>query len=169
VYYLTAAANDADADETLMGLLQRMFNAPAPEAHLLAELADIAGRNRELAGRLARHAALCVYPDIARDLNALAERQTGHAAALDSILSERHVWSKLPGPAGAEGASNWARITGDLALMLELSREMNRQALHWEGIDPALSTRLRAIAIEDDRAAGELRKMALRCDPQALD
>lgn len=152
-----------------MGILQRIWTAPPPQAHLLAELADIAGRHRELAGRLARHAALCVYTNIAGGLNALAARQAEHAGALDAILSERHVWSKLPRPAGAEGASNWARVSGDLALMLELTREMNRQALHWEGIDPTLASRLHKIAIEDDRAVGELRKMALRCDPQALD
>ena len=146
-----------------------MFTAPPPQAHLLAELADIAGRHRELAERLARHAVLCAYRNIAGGLDALAALQAEHAGALDAVLSERHVWSKLPRPAGAEGASNWLRISGDLALMLELTREMNRQALHWEGLDPALAARLRTIAIEDDRAVGELRKMALRCDPQALD
>jgi hypothetical protein len=169
VYYLAAGADDAEAKESLMGILQRMFAAPPPQAHLLAELADIAGRHRELAGRLARHAALCAYPNIAGGLHALAARQAEHAGALDAILRERDVWSKLPRPAGAEGASNWARISGDLALMLELTREMNQQALHWEGIDQPLAARLRAIEIEDDRAVGELRGMALRCDPQALD
>jgi hypothetical protein len=169
VYYPATGANDAEADEILMGILQRMFTAPRPEAHLLAELADIAGRHRELAERLARHAVLCAYPNIAGGLDALAARQAEHAGALDAILRERHVWSKLPRPAGAVGASNWVRISGDLALMLELTREMSRHALHWEGLDPALAARLRTIAIEDDRAVGELRKMALRCDPQALD
>jgi hypothetical protein len=53
--------------------------------------------------------------------------------------------------------------------MLELSREVNQQALHWEGIDPALAARLRTIALEDDRKLGELRALALKCDPQALD
>jgi hypothetical protein len=69
----------------------------------------------------------------------------------------------------AEGSSNWARVTGDLEIMLELSREVNQQALHWEGIDPALAARLRTIALEDDRKLGELRALALKCDPQALD
>jgi hypothetical protein len=169
VYHLAATANDAEADESLMGMLQRMWTLTPPEEHLLAQLADIAGRHRELAGRLARHAALCAYPNIAGGLGALAARQAEHARTLDAILSEHHAWSKLPRPMGAEGASNWARVSGDLALVLDLTREMNQQALHWEEVDPELAARLRTIALDDDRAIGELREMALKCDPQALD
>ena len=154
---------------SLMGILQRMWTAPPPEERLLAELADIAGRHRELANRLARHAELCTYPNIAGGLVALAARQTEHARTLDAILRERHVWSRLPRAMRADGSSNWARVSGDLELMLELSREVYQQALHWEGIDPALAARLRTIALGDDRSLGELRKLALKCDPQALD
>ena len=146
-----------------------MWTAAPPEQRLLAELADIAGRHQELASRLANHAELCAYPNIAGTLRALAARQAEHARALDTILRERHVWSKLPRPIGAEGSSNWQRISGDLALLLDLSREMNQQAARWEGIDPAFAARLRTIAIEDDRGLGELRELALKCDPQALD
>jgi hypothetical protein len=152
-----------------MGILQRMFAAVPPEERLLAELADIAGRHQELADRLALHAELCAYPNIASGLEALAARQAAHAHTLDAILRERHVWSKLPRAMGAEGSNNWARVSGDLALMLELSREVNQQALHWEGIDPAFAARLRTIALEDDRSLGGLRELALKCDPQALD
>jgi hypothetical protein len=172
LYHLAAAAKDATPDGTLMesmGILQRMWNATPPEERLLAELADIAGRHQELASRLARHAGLCAYPNIASALGALAARQTEHARTLDAILAERHVWSRLPHPMGAAGASNWARVSGDLALMLELSRETNQQALHWEGIDPAFAARLHTIAMEDHRSLGELRELALKCDPQALD
>ena len=152
-----------------MGILQRMWTVTPPEERLLAELADIAGRHQELADRLARHAELCAYPNIASGLGALAARQVEHARTLDKILRERHVWSKLPRPIGAEGSSNWARIGSDLELMLDLSREVNQQALHWEGIDPAFAARLRTIALEDDRSLGELREFTLKCDPQALD
>ncbi|HVB81232.1 MAG TPA: hypothetical protein VNE82_14940 [Candidatus Binataceae bacterium] len=152
-----------------MGILQRIWTPTAPEERLLAELAGIAGRHRELANRLARHAELCAYPNIASGLASLAARQSEHARALDAILKERHVWSKLPRAIFADGSSNWARVSGDLELMLDLSREVNQQALHWEGIDPSLAARLRTIALEDDRSLGELRKLALKCDPQALD
>ena len=70
---------------------------------------------------------------------------------------------------GAEGSSNWQRVSGDLALLLDLSREVNKQALHWEEIDPAFAARLRTIAREDDRSLGELRELAMKCDPQAFD
>jgi hypothetical protein len=152
-----------------MGILQRIFSAPAPEARILPELAEIAGRHRELASRLARHAELCAYPNIAAGLRALAARQAEHARALDALLAERHAWSKLPRPLGADGASNWQRLSGDLELLLELTRAMNQQALHWEGIDAGFAARLRTIAREDDRGLGELRELALKCDPQALD
>jgi hypothetical protein len=152
-----------------MGILQRIWTAPPSDEPLLAKLADIAGRHQELADRLARHAVLCAYPNIAAALNALAARQLQHARTLDALLRERHVWSRLPRSPDAEGPSNWARVSGDLALMLELSRETNQQALHWEGIDPTFAARLRMIALEDDRSLGELRQLALKCDPQALD
>lgn len=152
-----------------MGILQRMWTATVPGERLLAELADIAGRHLELAGRLARHAELCAYPNIASGLGALAAREAQHARALEVILSEHHVWSKLARPIGAEGSNNWERLSGDLALLLDLRREMNQQALSWEGIDPQFAARLRTIALEDDRSLGELRELALKCDPQALD
>jgi len=152
-----------------MGILQRIFAAPAPEARMLSELAEITGRHQELANRLARHAELCIYPNIAAGLRGLAARQAEHARSLDAILADRHVWSKLPRSLGADGASNWQRVSGDLELLLELSRAMNQQALHWEGIDPAFADRLRTIAREDDSGVGELRELALKCDPQALD
>ena len=60
-------------------------------------------------------------------------------------------------------------MSGDLALMLDLSREVNQQALQWEGIDPPFAARLRTIATEDNRSLGELRELAMKCDPQALD
>jgi hypothetical protein len=146
-----------------------MWTATPPEERLLAELAGIAGRHQELADRLARHASLCAYPNIAGGLDALAAREAGHARTLDALLSQYHVWSKPPRPTDAGGSSNWQRVSGDLALMLELARDMNEQALHWEGIDPPFAARLHTIALEDNRNIGELRELALKCDPQAFD
>jgi hypothetical protein len=171
VYHLAAAVREGHGygnSALNMGILHRITTALSPEERLLSELADITGRHHELADRLARHAGLCAYPNIAAGLVALAAREAEHARALDAILSGRHVWSKLPRPMDGEGSNNWARIGADLALLLDLSREMNQQALRWEGIDP-FAARLRAIASEDNNNLGELRELALKCDPQALD
>ncbi len=152
-----------------MGILQRIRGGLQPETRLLEELAEIAGRRRELAARLARHGARCAYPNIARGLGELSARAAERARALDALLRERDVWPKLPEDSAADGASNWQRLSGDLALLLELARAMNRQALQWEGIDSALAARLRDAAVADNRDMGELRELALKCDPQALD
>ncbi len=152
-----------------MGILQRIWSANSPSAGLLAGLAEMTGRNAELADRLERHAKLCSYPNIVGGLSTLAAREAEHSRMLRAILSERHVWSKLPRPPGAEGSSNWARISGDLAILLGLLNDMNQQVIKWESIDPQFSARLRAVMLEYDRNLGELRDLALRCDPHALD
>ena len=101
-----------------------MWTAGPPEERLLTELADIAGRHQELANRLARHAELCAYPNIAGALGALAARQAEHARTLDALLSERHVWSKLPRPMGAEGSSNWQRVSGEKCFSADKIRQI---------------------------------------------
>jgi hypothetical protein len=152
-----------------MGILQRMWHGTSAEEQLVSELSDIAGRHQELAERLARHAKSCIYPNIASGLASLAERASDHARALSAMLRERQAWSKLPKAPGADGSNNWERVRLDLALLLELTRAMNRQALQWESVDADFASLLRTIATRDDRDLGELRELALRCDPQALD
>lgn len=152
-----------------MGILQRIRGRVSIDAPLLEELAELTGRHRELAARLARHGARCAYPNIARGLGDLAARAAEHAGALDTLLRERNVWSRLPDDTAADGASNWQRISSDLALLLELARAMNHQVLRWESVDSALAERLRDIALADNRDLGDLRELALKCDPQALD
>ncbi len=152
-----------------MGILHRICTAISPEEKLLRELAELAGRHRELAERLARDAALCTYPTMAEALGALAEHAARRARTLDTMLAERQAWSQPPRAPGAPGSSNWQRLSADLALLLELLGGMNRQVIGWERVDPAFAERLRAIELEDDRNLGDLRELTLRCDPQALD
>ena len=152
-----------------MGILQRIRSGASPDARLLEELAEIATRHHELAARLARHGARCAYPNIARGLGDLAAHAAEQARALDALLRERNVWSRLADDAAPDGASNWQRLSSDLALLLELARAMNRQALQWESIDAALAQRLWDVALADNRDMSELRELALKCDPQALD
>ena len=152
-----------------MGILQRIRGGASPDARLLEQLAEIAGRHRELAGRLARHGARCAYPNIAHGLADLSARAAKQAHALDALLRERNVWPRFSEDTAPDGASNWQRLSSDLALLLELARAMNRQALQWESIDVALAQRLRDVALANNRDMSELRELALKCDPQALD
>ncbi|HZO82572.1 MAG TPA: hypothetical protein VFB33_12840 [Candidatus Binataceae bacterium] len=152
-----------------MGILDRIRSALSPEEKLLGELAELAGRHRELAERLARDAALCGYPAMADALRAIAEQELRHARALDLMLGERHAWAKPARRPGAAGSNNWQRLSADLALLLELLGDMNQLVFRWERVDPAFAARLRAIELEDDRNLGGLRELVLRCDPQALD
>jgi hypothetical protein len=39
----------------------------------------------------------------------------------------------------------------------------------WEGIDSAVAAKLQSVALADNEAESDLRKLALKCDPQALD
>ena len=152
-----------------MGILQKIWTRSSADEELISELAEIAGRHQQLAEQLARHAQSCKYPNIASGLTSLAERASDHARALSAMLRERKAWSRLPEPSEAEGSSNWERMHVDLALLLDLTRAMNRQALRWERVDADFASLLRTIAMRDDRDLGQVRDLALKCDPQALD
>ena len=72
-------------------------------------------------------------------------------------------------PDAAEGSSNWARVTGDLEMHARTVARSEPAGAPLGGDRSALAARLRTIALEDDRKLGELRELALKCDPQALD
>jgi hypothetical protein len=152
-----------------MGILQKIWRRSSAEEELVSELAEIAGRHQQLADQLTRHAQLCKYPNIASGLASLAESASDHAHALSAMLRERKAWSRLPQLSDSEGSNNWERVHADLAMLLDLTRGMNRQALRWEAIDADFASLLRTIAMRDDRDLGQLRDLALKCDPQALD
>ncbi|MGH7916590.1 MAG: hypothetical protein ACREQE_03910 [Candidatus Binataceae bacterium] len=135
----------------------RMFN----------RLAVIAGRQRELADRLIRDVELCEYINLKNGLEQLAESQDAQAGNMRTLLSDYGVWARLPErPVG--GANNWERLSGDLALLVELCRELNLCAVEAESIDSQIAEKLREIAAVLDRDGGELRDLALKCDPHAL-
>src|SRR5260370_31431443 len=109
---MAAAERNATVIEILhgiMGILHRITTALSPEERLMSELADITGRHHELADRLARHAGLCAYPNIAAGLVALAACEAEHARALRAVLSGRPRRSELPRPTDRERPHNWAR------------------------------------------------------------
>jgi len=152
-----------------MGLLDRFRSALSPEARLWNELAEIAGRNEALIERLKRHAARCVYGNLRVGLEALAEGQAANLKQLRSLLSEKSLWPRPPQEDAHEGSNNWERLSGDLILLAAITQQAHRAASEWEGINPELARKLEAVASADDQQTSQLRILALRCDPQALD
>ncbi|HTY56356.1 MAG TPA: hypothetical protein VMB26_14200, partial [Candidatus Binataceae bacterium] len=98
-----------------------------------------------------------------------AAKETEHAAALAALLTEHRRWARLVELPAREGTNNWERLTGDLAILSELSGDLGRLATHWNTLDPNLGDRLQPIVTQDIDVVAELRKLALRADPQALD
>jgi len=153
---------------TGMGFLQRFFTPASARAELLEELAVIAGHNQGLVDRLRRHAAL-TGASIKPGVEALAEVEAAHVKVLNSILADHHVWAKLPEPALHDGSNNWARLSGDLAVLAGLASDLRLNAMKWESVDEEIVGKLRQLAIEDDDHESELRKLAMKCDALALD
>jgi len=152
-----------------MGILEKIGISGSPIERVLDALPGLAGKNQALVDRLSRHAELCVYPSTKAALERLAAKETEHVKTLSEILAPHHRWAKITQLPARNGANNWERLTGDLALLSELSNELGRLAIHCETLDPDIGERLQAIVDEDSRVLGELRKLALRADPQALD
>jgi len=152
-----------------MGIFQKLFTpAVAERAELLEELAEIAGRNQGLVERLTRHAPLA-GASIKPGVEALAEQEAAHVKLLNSILADHNVWAKLPEPALHDGSNNWARLSGDLAVLGEVAADLRTNAMKWESIDEGVVTKLRQLSSEDDDNESELRKLAMKCDALALD
>jgi hypothetical protein len=151
-----------------MGFFQRLFSPDSARAELLEELAAIAGRNQGLVDRLKRHAPL-TGASIKPGVEALAEAEAAHVKVLHSILADHNVWAKLPEDALHDGSNNWARLSGDLAVLAELASDLRTNAIKWEAVDEDIVSKLRQLSIEDDDHESELRKLAMKCDALALD
>jgi HPt (histidine-containing phosphotransfer) domain-containing protein len=150
-----------------MGILKRVRSSRG--ARLIGELASVAASQRLLADRLHRHAHQCSSPAVAAGLEELAEREAGHERALSAMVARRGARLKAPEAYFRDGANNWERISADLELFLEIHRALSRQVIDWEDVDALLAAELRQIAEHDERNLGELRTLALKLDPQALD
>ncbi|HUO03766.1 MAG TPA: hypothetical protein VMU16_01090 [Candidatus Binataceae bacterium] len=152
-----------------MGFFSKLRSPGSSEARLTQEIAELAGQSQGLVERLRRHSALCNLSNIKTKALAIADKEAVHTKALNAILAARDVWSKLPEPPLHDGASNWARLSGDLELYAAIIASLRRMASQWEPIDQAIADQLLVIAAEDDGLESDLRKLALLCDPQALD
>jgi hypothetical protein len=149
-----------------MGFLDRF--RVSSRTRLTNELASLVGGSEALAARLARHAAIAT-PNLKAGVQAIADRESTHLKQLKAILSARNVWPRPPERAAHDGVNNWERLGADLALLGTLAAGFHRAAAEWESIDAAVADQLAAIAVEDDHLESELRQLALRCDPQAVD
>jgi len=151
-----------------MGIFQKLFAPVSARTELLEELAAIAGHNQGLVDRLKRHAPL-TGASIKPGVEALAEKEAAHVKVLNSILADHNIWAKLPEAALHDGSNNWARLSGDLAVLAALASDLRLNAIKWESVDEGIVDKLRQLAMEDDDHESELRKLAMKCDALALD
>jgi hypothetical protein len=154
---------------TSMGLFRRLRSAVSTRDELLQELAVLAGRNRGLVDRMRRHANVCTLQNIKQGVASIAENESAHVKTLDAILSDNSVWARLPEAPLHDGASNWERLNGDLILIGSLAAELRLAAVKWEPVDQTIGDTLLQMAVEDGERETELRKLAIKCDPQAFD
>ncbi len=152
-----------------MSFFDRLRTSVSSEARLSNELAEQAGKNEDLVGRLERHAAMTAYPNIRAGVQDLADKEAIHLKRLKAILSARDLWPRPPEPAAREGVNNWERLSADLELLSSLAAAFHRAAAEWESVDQKVADDLAALALEDDENESALRKLALKCDPQAFD
>ncbi len=152
-----------------MGILEKIGLSAPSEERLLDELTELAGRNQALVDRLRRHTDICPYPGMKQALERLAAQEATHVNALNAILTPLGRWLSLKDLPSRDGANSWERITGDLEILSRLSIELGRHAMRWEAVNPGIAERLRTLVDEDAGVLSELRKLALKSDPQALD
>jgi len=150
-----------------MGLLDRF--RPSSDKMSLAQLAELAGQKEALIGRLKRHAAMCPYGTIKTGLERIAAQQSEGFNVLRRLLADRDAWPRPPQSTPREGSNNWERLSNDLAVLQTISAGIQKASRVWEGIDSATAEKLVPVAIADGEAESQLRALALKCDPQALD
>ena len=152
-----------------MGIFDFLNPSAAPLARATVRLTEIAGRVEALADRLARHAEMCSLPTMRTGVAEVAEAQRGHLKVLKTILADLDAWPRPPASLAHEGLNNWERLSGDLDELIEIAADTGRAMLAWEHVDARTAETLGEIAAEDSPTTEKLRRIALKCDPQALD
>lgn len=150
-----------------MGFFERLLSSPDKTA--LADLAELAGRKEALIAHLTHHAELCSLGTIKAGLQHVAAQQSEGFKVLRAILADRDTWPRPPEAAPHDGSNNWERLSHDLAILHAIAGGVQKAVSTWQGLDSALAEKLTPIAIADGEAESELRALALKCDPQALD
>ena len=151
-----------------MGLFEKL-RARISGPRLIDELETLAGRCEALVNRMRLHAERGLYPSIANEVRAIADREAVHERALRKILAESGRWPRPPQNLPHDGSNNWERLSGDLEILLLFSQDLQRQAMRWESENPAIGDTLRKIATEASDNEVELRRLTAKLDPQALD
>lgn len=95
-----------------MELLEKISQSLTQNGRLLKQLAVIVGQMQGLADRLTRHAEACVYPQMKTKIEEVAIAVKAQTKALNAILTDRHVWARLPEMPAHQGTNNWERISG---------------------------------------------------------
>ena len=152
-----------------MGLFEKL-RARISGPRLIDELGTLAGHCEELVNRMRLHTVRAtLYPAIANEVRAIAEREAAHERTLRGILAESGRWPRPPENLPRDGSNNWERLSGDLEILLAFSQELQRQAMRWESENPAIGEMLRKIATEAGEDEFELRRLVAKLDPQAID
>lgn len=152
-----------------MGLLERIRSSLRSRPRPIDRLATIAAGYESLAAAIERHHALCRLGAIRDELRRLAAETAAQAAMIRGLSLARGITPAPAAQLAPNGANNWARLSGDLAAQMSLYRETLRALAELEGGDPELAAQLRLFAATEDRNLGALRRLALLCDPMALD
>ena len=151
-----------------MGLLDRLNLTGSSRSRLLAKLAEITGRREMLAGRVARHSAMCSAPRLKEELAAIAAKEREQVNLLRRILSDAGIWPREAEAPAHDGSSNWERVSNDVEMLLRITIDLNKHLLDWNGEDPAIAAQLDAILEGDGLVMRRLREVAAKSDPQAL-
>ena len=152
-----------------MGLLEFLHPSSSPEARATARLCEIAGRVEALEHRLRAHAARCTMATMRTGVVEIADAQATQLKIMKTILSDLNAWPRPPEAPAHQGLNNWERLSGDLIELSAITADTARSVLAWENVDAETAETLNEIAGEESASVEKLRKLALKCDPQALD
>ena len=152
-----------------MGLFEKL-RARISGPRLIDELEVLAGHCEELVNRMRLHAERAtLYPAIADEVRAIAEREAAHERTLRGILADSGRWPRPPENLPRDGSNNWERLSGDLEILVQFTVELQRQAMRWESENLAIGETLNKIASEASDSEFKLRRLTAKLDPQALD
>jgi hypothetical protein len=152
-----------------MGLLSRMLGAGARRRDLLSELLEDYRGEATQAAHLRQHADLARYPQVAKQLRALADVEERHAGLLrDRILG---IGGGIPpvAPTPLVGRNQWERAVELRKAAQNKRRRLIEHAMHWDPEEPAAAKLLGRLYDEDGEGLATYDDVVIRSDPHALD